>query len=100
MRRREARVDVLEDVCARDARRLAENTHQLDDSFIDASLDEEVLGRSAHGLQNRVAAAQVALGKESLLARAGARQDDCELTGDVDEHRDLVARPTYGRGGC
>ena len=84
VRRRVLRADVLEDVGARDARCLAQNMHQLDDSFIEASLDEKALGGSAHGLEDRVAAAQVALGQESLLARARRREDDRQLAGDVD----------------
>ena len=98
VRRGEVGADVFEDMCARDACGLAENAHQLDDSFIEASLEEKALGRSAHCLEDRVAAAQVALGKESLLACAGARQDDRELAGDVDEHGDLIVDPNAGAG--
>ena len=85
VRRRLFRSDVLEDVRARDARGLAEDAHQLDDSFVEASLNEKALGGAADGLEDRVAAAQVVLGEESLFACPSAGEDNRELAGDVDQ---------------
>ena len=93
-------LDVLEDVRARDTRGLAEDAHQLDDSLVEASLDEEALGGAADGLEDRVAAAQVVLGEGSLLTCPSAGEDDRKLGGDVHQHRHVVSFPTCEDSRC
>ena len=92
--------DVLEHVGAAGGGRLAEHAHQVDHRLVEDGLLQEVLGGAADGLEDRLTAAQVALGANALLASLGVREHDRELAGDVDEERNLVLVPVREAGGC
>ena len=86
-------VDVLEHVGAARPGRLAEGSHQVAHRVVEQRLLEEVLGRVADRLEDRVAAAEVALRAAALLVRLGAAEHGRELLGHLAEHGHLVGVP-------
>ncbi len=93
-----ADVDVLEDVGAAGAGGLAERAHQVAHGVVQPRLLEEVLRGVADRLQDRVAAAQVALRPPALLVRLGVAEHGRKLLGDLGKDRDLVGVPVPGPG--
>ncbi len=84
---------VLEEVRPARADRVAELLEHVRSSLAPGRLEQQTLGAAAHGLEDRVAPAQVALDPLALDACRRAREDHRELVGDLAERASLEARP-------